>query len=173
MMNDPWTPEHVRAFWARQAVEHGLSPSASWSDHQVIELEIQAVAPYLTDGDRVLDVGCANGFSTLRWAASRHVTIRGVDAVPEMIDQAQARLRTLDAALRERATFTIGDVLALPEPSGVYDKVIAVRVMINLGDPERQLRGVRECARVLRPGGLLLLSEATVHRWDRLNRLRA
>ena len=68
--------------------------------------------------------------------------------------------------------FDVGDITQLKEPSNSYDKVIVVRVLINLGTWERQFRGLRECIRVLKPGGLLLLSEATLQGWRRLNALR-
>jgi hypothetical protein len=45
-------------------------------------------------------------------------------------------------------------------------------VLINLGTWERQVAGMRECTSVLKAGGLLLLSEATVQGWKRLNALR-
>jgi SAM-dependent methyltransferase len=60
----------------------------------------------------------------------------------------------------------------LKEPDASYDKVTAIRVIINLGEWERQRAALLECARVVRPGGLLLLSEATVQGWQRLNKLR-
>ena len=50
---------------------------------------------------------------------------------------------------------------------------IVFLVLINLGHWDRQLSGLRECIRVLKSGGLLLLSEATLQRWCRLNALRA
>jgi SAM-dependent methyltransferase len=50
--------------------------------------------------------------------------------------------------------------------------VIAVRVVINLGGWSRQLKGLQQAARVLKQGGLLLLSEATLQGWQRLNRFR-
>ena len=34
----------------RRAIEHGLSPSASWSDHRVIELEVAELLSRLSDG---------------------------------------------------------------------------------------------------------------------------
>lgn len=163
----------VYDYWTRQAREHGQSPSASWSDHFVIEMEISEIAKHLIDGDKVLDVGCANGYSSIQFACARRVQLRGLDYVPEMIEQAKTRLATMRPSLAGSVEFGIGDITQLKERSNSYDKVIVVRVLINLGTWERQLSGLRECARVLKPGGLLLLSEATVQGWRRLNALRA
>jgi len=153
-------------------MEHGQAPAASWSDRRVIELEIREISSRLKDGDQVLDVGCANGFSTVQFAAQRKMRLRGVDYIPEMIDQARARLASLTGRLEAEIEFAQGDVTALAEPSDSYDKVVVIRVIINLGDWSRQLCGLRECARVLRTGGMLLLSEATVQGWQRLNQFR-
>jgi SAM-dependent methyltransferase len=69
-------------------------------------------------------------------------------------------------------TFQVGDAINLPFAAGSFDTVIVIRVIINLGDRERQAKGLRECARVVRPGGTLILSEATEQGWKRLNTLR-
>jgi len=172
-MPDRFTLEQIRGFWTQQAREHGQAPAASWSDRMVMELEIRAISERLSDGDRVLDVGCANGFSTVQFAAQRQVEIRGLDYIPEMIDQARRRLADLPGQLQGSVQFAQGDVTALPESSEAFDKVVCIRVIINLGDWDRQLMGLLECARVLKTGGMLLLSEATVQGWERLNRLRA
>jgi ubiquinone/menaquinone biosynthesis C-methylase UbiE len=171
-MADKFTLEQIREFWTRQAREHGQAAAASWSDRMVMELEIRAISERLSDGDRVLDVGCANGFSTVQFAAQRKAEIRGIDYIPEMIEQARSRLAALPDTLRGSVQFAQGDVTALAEPSGTFDKVVAIRVIINLCDWDRQLTGLRECARVLKAGGTLLLSEATTQGWQRLNRLR-
>ena len=171
-MPDKFSLEQIREFWTQQAREHGQEPSASWSDRMVIEMEIQEILRHLSDGDRVLDVGCANGYLTLQFASQRRIAIRGLNYIPEMIDQARQRLTALGGRLPGSADFGQGDVTALPEAADTYDKVICVRVIINLGDWDRQVRGLRECARVLKPGGKLLLSEATVQGWQRLNKFR-
>jgi ubiquinone/menaquinone biosynthesis C-methylase UbiE len=164
--------EQIRDFWTRQACEHGESPAASWSDQMVIEMEIREILNRLSDGDRILDVGCANGFSTIQFAAQRKVQIRGIDYIPEMIDQARQRLSRLQGHLQGTADFIQGDVTALAEPEETYDKVVAIRVIINLADWAQQIQGLRECVRVLKRGGILLLSEATVQGWQRLNQFR-
>jgi SAM-dependent methyltransferase len=68
--------------------------------------------------------------------------------------------------------FAVGDATALPEAGETYDKVVIVRVLINLGTWERQQIGLREACRVLKGGGVLLLSEATLQGWQKLNRFR-
>ena len=167
------TQAEVYEFWSRQAQEHGQSPSASWSDHRVIEMEIAEISRHLSDGDRVLDVGCANGYSSLQFANARRVQLRGLDYVPKMIDEARTRLQAMKEHIRGSAEFDVGDITELKEPSNAYDKVVVVRVLINLGSWERQLKGLRECMRVLKSGGILLLSEATLQGWRRLNAFRA
>jgi ubiquinone/menaquinone biosynthesis C-methylase UbiE len=169
---DKLTPEQIRAYWTEQSRVHGLSAAASWSDTPAIELEIRQLLNRLDDGDRVLDVGCGNGYSTIRYAAQKRVAIRGVDYVPEMIEQARTRAASLGGGLSGTVDFAVADAMALPDPDGAYDKVIAVRVLINLGSWAAQRAALAGLDRVTRPGGLLLLSEATEQGWSKLNAFR-
>ena len=171
-MSEKWTLEQIRQFWTEQAQRHGKSYAASWSDQPVIEMEIRQILGWLADGDRILDVGCANGYSTIQFAASKQVVIRGIDYIPEMIEQANLRLVDLQDRLLGKVSFDVGDITALNEPAEEYDKVIVIRVLINLGNWQNQVRGLQECIRVLKPQGLLLLSEATLQGWTQLNKFR-
>jgi ubiquinone/menaquinone biosynthesis C-methylase UbiE len=170
---DELTTAQIKEFWTQQARVHGLSPSASWSDVGVLDLEVQAITRWLNDGDRVLDVGCGNGYSTLQYAGRKRIAIRGIDYVEESIRQATVRLGGLPAPLRGSAEFAMGDATALDEPANTYDKVIATRVIINLGAWDAQRAALQACGRVTKPGGLLLLSEATLQGWTKLNAFRA
>jgi SAM-dependent methyltransferase len=169
-MSRKLTQDEVRTFWTEQSKQHGQSHAASWSDRMAIELEIREILKHLHDGDRVLDVGCANGYSTVQFAQQRRIQIRGVDYIPEMIADAKARLQALQTV--GSVEFAVGDITKLDEPAGTYDRVVAIRVLINLGNWDRQLLALRECARVVRPGGTILLSEATLQGWNRLNAFR-
>jgi SAM-dependent methyltransferase len=172
MTNAAYDESEIRAYWARQAKEHGQAPEASWSDHRVIQLEIAAIGERIAPGARVLDVGCANGYSSVRYLLDREADVTGIDYIPEMIAAAETRRGGLPTGARERIRFAVGDVRSLEFEPASFDSVVSTRVIINLPDTESQAQGLRECARVLRPGGLLLLSEATVQGWSRLNRFR-
>ena len=172
MANDKLTMDGIRDYWTGQATEHGSSPAASWSDIEMIELEIREISKFLSDGDRVLDIGCANGYSTVNYALEKNISIRGADYIPEMVAQAKERLTDLEGRLAGTVEFKVGDIMALEEEDASFDKVIVTRVIINLASFEEQLKGVAECARVLKPGGTLLMSEATVDGWEKLNKFR-
>jgi ubiquinone/menaquinone biosynthesis C-methylase UbiE len=167
------TLEEIKAFWAQQARTHGLSPAASWSDVSVLDLEVQEITKRLADGDRILDVGCGNGFSTVQFASQKRVSIKGIDYIRESIEQANERLQALSGPLRGSAEFAVGDLTTLDEPAEAYDKVIAIRVIINLGGWEAQRTALRALGRIVKPAGLLLLSEATLQGWTKLNAFRA
>jgi ubiquinone/menaquinone biosynthesis C-methylase UbiE len=172
MSDTRYSQEEIREYWTRQAQEHGQASSASWSDHRVIEMEIREIVQYLNDHDRVLDVGCANGYSSAQFARERKLRLRGLDYIPKMVEEARSRLPSIQDKLAGSLEFDVGDITQLNEPSNGYNKVVVVRVLINLGTWECQRTALRECIRVLEPGGSLLLSEATRQGWERLNQLR-
>jgi ubiquinone/menaquinone biosynthesis C-methylase UbiE len=171
-MTDRYSLDDIREFWTNQALQHGQSSNASWSDRMVIELEIQELCKHIVDGDRVLDIGCANGYSTVQLALNRRVTVLGLDYVPEMIREARARVAGDRGIKADRVSFDLGDITALNQPAGTFDTVVVARVLINLGSWDHQLKGLGEALRMLRPGGTLLLSEAMLQGWNRLNAFR-
>jgi ubiquinone/menaquinone biosynthesis C-methylase UbiE len=171
-MKSNYSLDEIRNFWTQQAKEHGTAPAASWSDVYAIHLEIDTILKYLNDGENVIDVGCANGYSTVQFASQKKIDIKGVDYIPEMIDQAKLRLSEISPNLLGSVKFDVDDIMKLKEPDDTYDKVIVIRVVINLESWENQLSGLKECVRILRPGGQLLLSEATLQGWKKLNQFR-
>ena len=164
--------EAVRNHWMQQAKKYGLSPEASWSDYRVIEMEIREITSHLSEEDRVLDIGCANGYSTVQYAAQKKIEIRGLDYIPNMVELAKQRLQNLSIPLSGKVEFCVGDITNLDEPNLYYDKVICTRVLINLGEWVNQCKGLNESIRVLKPGANLLLSEATLQGWNQINKLR-
>jgi ubiquinone/menaquinone biosynthesis C-methylase UbiE len=172
-MKSNYSLEEIRKFWTQQAKEHGTAPAASWSDVYAIHLEIDTILKYLNNGEKVIDVGCANGYSTVQFASQKKIDIKGVDYIPEMIDQAKVRLSEIGPHLLGAVAFDVDDIMKLKELDNTYDKVIVIRVVINLESWKNQLAGLKECVRILKPGGQFLLSEATLQGWKKLNQFRA
>ncbi|WP_336035850.1 class I SAM-dependent methyltransferase [Halobacterium yunchengense] len=98
----------------------------------------------------VLDAGCGGGSPVLRRLAA-DATAVGLDFARNLLDVAA------DAAPDARLVH--GDVTALPLRDDAVDAVVAVDSVIHVPVPEHAAT-FAEFARVLRPGGRLLVSEA-------------
>ncbi len=161
--------DFIHGFWEGQARTHGASHVASWGDNFMIALEIETIGKHLRDGDAVLDVGCANGYSTFRQLEHRQFRqMVGIDFSGAMI--AAARAAASERGLNGQVEFREGDVRHLDFPDSSFDVVYTTRVLINLPTWEQQVQGIRECLRVARPGGTVVLSEAF---WEPLVLLNA
>lgn len=161
--------DFIREYWESQARKHGAAHVASWGDNFAIALEVDTIAKYLKDGDTVLDVGCANGFSAFR-QLERHKLghLVGIDFATSMVEAARAAATA--AGLGERVEFREGDVRALAFPDASFDVVYTTRVLINLATWEQQVQGIGECLRVAKPGATVILSEGF---WEPLVLLNA
>lgn len=51
----------------------------------------------------------------------------------------------------------VADCLTLPYRNGVFDAVICIAVIHHLSTEERRVQAIEEMARILRPGGLMLV----------------
>ncbi len=163
--------DFILDFWSSQAVKHKDSPSASWGDNWAIDLEIQNIARHIDDGDSVLDVGCANGFAAIRqWDIHKLKNISGVDFSKEMITEARRAIEYLNA--KDHFDFRVGDAREIPFESESFDVVYTTRCLINLPNWPDQIKGINECLRVCKKGGVVVLSEAFYEPLVKLNSLR-
>ncbi len=117
-------------------------------------LVLDLMGPLL--GAQVLDAGCGDG-ALVCAAALRGADATGVD--PDQAMLAAARLHAGGAGLR--AMFLEGCVERLPFPDASFDVVVSVTVLCFVEDAAG---AIREMARVLRPGGRLVLGE--LGRWN-------
>lgn len=108
------------------------------------------------EGTRVLDAGCGDGALVLA-AASRGAEATGVD--PDLSMLAAARTRADKDGIK--AAFLEGRIERLPFPDAAFDVVVSITVLCFVSDASA---AVREMARVLRPGGRLVLGE--LGRWS-------
>jgi SAM-dependent methyltransferase len=103
--------------------------------------------------ERVLDLGTGTGHTALAFAA-RVAEVVGVDLTEPMLAEARALGRAQGAA---NARFVLGDAMALEFPDACFDLVTCRVCAHHFADPGRALA---EAARVLRPGGRLLLVDS-------------
>jgi ubiquinone/menaquinone biosynthesis C-methylase UbiE len=98
----------------------------------------------------VLEIGVGTGRNLYFYPTEVHLT--GVELSPKMLEIARRRAREsgIEADLR------VGDAQHLPFPDASFDTVVATLALCTIPDEHR---AVIEAARVLRPGGRLLLLE--------------
>jgi len=114
----------------------------------------------LRPGERVIDVGSGAGIDSL--IAARMVgpdgSVVGVDMTPAMLEK--ARRSAAEVGL-ENVEFCDGFAEELPVLNGWADVVISNGVMNLFPD---KLAGLREMARVLKPGGRLQIGDILVQK---------
>jgi len=107
-------------------------------------------------GEQALDVGCGTG--TLAMEAQSRVgragRVTGVDPGPQQI----ARARSKAARRRVPIEFQVGIIEQLPFPDQTFDVVLSTLMMHHLPAPLKR-RGLAEIARVLKPGGRLVIAD--------------
>jgi SAM-dependent methyltransferase len=96
----------------------------------------------------VCDLGCGPG-QVARYLRDRGVAMCGVDLSPGMVERARE--------LNPGVEFRQGDMKALDVPAELWAGIAAFYAIVNL-PPAEVAQALREMRRVLRPGGLLLLS---------------
>jgi SAM-dependent methyltransferase len=116
-----------------------------WDNYFGVDL-----TPYLT-GREVLDLGCFNGGRSVAWFERyRFKRLLGIDVAPEFIDAATqfAQSKGIDAR------FEVGHGETLKLAAQSIDAIVSYDVFEHVQNLRQTLR---ECQRVLRPGGRLLV----------------
>ncbi len=162
--------KEIYNYWEENANRYGASHWVSWGDLSMIKLERETIAGYLNMGDKVLDAGCANGYSTFYYLTKKPSLIKGFDYSPTMVKMADKRLTASKQKIP--VIFYRADIRNIPERSGYFDVSITTRVLINLPSWSLQKKAIDEICRVTKRGGLILFSEAFKGSLGRLNRLR-
>ncbi|HET9032417.1 MAG TPA: class I SAM-dependent methyltransferase [Dokdonella sp.] len=125
-----FTPECVREIW----YEH-------WHRY--------AFALALVKGKRVLDAACGEGYGS-NLLADVAAGVCGVDISAQAIEHARSRY-----GARSNVQFHVGDAAALTFPDQSFDVVVSFETLEHLSAQQELIAGF---ARVLAPGGILLIS---------------
>jgi ubiquinone/menaquinone biosynthesis C-methylase UbiE len=160
----PRPPADLRGFWADYLLGRGrelgmelLSATAAYRNFMEAQIRLLELGP----GARVADLGSGNGDFPLllarRPGLPPGLRVDALDYVPAALARGRERLRAAAPAggLRVERLVADLDAPALALAEGRYDAALASLVVGYLADPERFLR---ELARILRPGGRVVLS---------------
>jgi arsenite methyltransferase len=112
-------------------------------------------------GWRVLDVGSGRGRTVRLLASEFGAEVTGIDLSAQSVVAAQAEADA--AGLAGRVRFIPCDAAALPAPSREFDAVVCECALCLFADNERALAEMR---RVLRPGGVVAISDVTANSSD-------
>jgi tocopherol O-methyltransferase len=102
---------------------------------------------------QVLDVGCGIGGATLYLAQKYQAQAVGITLSPVQTNRAKERSRLL--GLESQTDFLVADALAMPFADDSFDLVWSLESGEHMPDKEKFLK---ECYRVLKPGGLFLMA---------------
>lgn len=152
----------VRVVRAEKAQAYFSQNASGWDELRKLHVSEEKVETSLREmiGERpvnaFLDLGTGTGrLLQLFEGIYRHGT--GIDASREMLSVARANLERSGIS---KATIRLGDIFNLPLEGGQYDLVSIHQVLHYLENPEL---AIAEAARMLRPGGRLLIVDFAPH----------
>lgn len=134
---------------AAELLQQSLSPRPR--SMLVDEVALLGLGP----GQLVLDAGCRDGRYAIPLVQRFRCRVLAVDLVNSGFERGKAD--AVSAGVAGSITFIQGDLAALPIRSGTCDMVWCRDTLEHIGDPGGFLR---ECGRVLHPGGGMLLHTA-------------
>jgi len=184
------TPPRSRAEACEKVSENNMSPIAKvfnkyekfgayhWIEtkanllnpqfNPLLSARYQKIANLIPENARtIIDVGCGDGYLVyLAHAKSGTALLHGLEYDEIGLRYAKQKLGEKKIA----ADLIQGDIFQMPYESNIFDVVLNADVIEHLDNPED---AVREMHRIMRPGGLLLLStpqrRANEGKWDALH----
>lgn len=138
-------PDVIRAEFTRQA--EPIETATAFRDRRILDRIRQTIGT----GGRLLDVACGPGI-LLADLADRFDSVTGIDLTPAMAERAREKL----GAAGIDATVDVGDARDLPYPTRSFDAVVTRLFLHHL---DRPAAVVKEIARVLRPGGIAVVTD--------------
>jgi ubiquinone/menaquinone biosynthesis C-methylase UbiE len=142
---------HRSSFFARLNAWRKRTPlNPYWLDWRKLRDSVESLAPFAKG--TLLDVGVSEGpyIEIFRPVVERYI---GMDYPPALLDKQPALWDILEQVGYSVDVF--GDGTCLPFRTGSFDTVLCTEVLEHLPEPERC---VREMARVVKPGGRLLVT---------------
>lgn len=167
--------EQVRSSRAEMAAEYFAAHAGEWDSLRslhVAESEVEeAIARILHTAPlgAVLDVGTGTGRMIELFSAEAERFV-ALDNNTEMLRLARAKLAAMDAQASAKVDIMLGDFNALPLSDDSFDTIMFHQVLHYAQHPERV---ISEAARVLAPGGRLMIVDFAAHDHEELRTVHA
>lgn len=146
--------EETRKTYDDVAGEFSASRAKFWD-------ELAFLAKHIKPGDRVLDIGCGNG-RFLPLVKERGGQYVGVDYSEGLIREAKR--------LHPDGEFVVGDATKLSFLDSKFDVAYSFATIHHVPSKELRAQFIREAARVVKPGGMFILT--AWHLWQPRNFLK-
>ncbi len=127
---------------------HSLGRDQAWRRFAVRQAGVRP-------GESVVDVACGTGDLSEAFARAG-ASVLGVDFTREMLQIAEQKRQRLGPDMAARISYREGDAQSLAIPDSSADVVSIAFGIRNVAEPER---AIREFARILKPGGRLVILE--------------
>lgn len=117
-------------------------------------LELAARLARIKKKDRVLDVGCGTGLSSLKFLGKADCLITGIDSSSEMLSIFKKKMRKL--GLEEKITCRLMDASSLKFKDNTFDIAVSTVALHHIKNKGSVLRNIY---RALKPGGRLVIGD--------------
>lgn len=144
--------QESRRHFNKQAAEYDRNESVYYSGPAKVSCADAKQVVLARPFQRLLDVGCGTGFLLDQLAQAREAAYYGLDISENML--AVARGKEIPGA-----EFCQGVADSLPYPDGFFDVITCIQSFHHYPDGDRAMQ---EAWRVLRPGGMYLVSDTGV-----------
>ncbi|MBI2989596.1 MAG: class I SAM-dependent methyltransferase [Candidatus Magasanikbacteria bacterium] len=135
--------KHNKQVYNEIAVYFSDSRNDLWEDLEVFR-------SFIRDGYSILDIGSGNGRVYQLCDKNQGINYTGIDQSEKLVDIARARV--------PGARFMVADMRSLPFEDRIFDLALSVASFHHLPNTEDRRKTLSEIYRILRPGGMLLMT---------------
>jgi ubiquinone/menaquinone biosynthesis C-methylase UbiE len=163
-----FSKKQILDHYRNEAIKHGQGDACTIQDPRTRRLERDAICSYLRNGQKIMEVGCGNGYVAEAIVQRFNVELDAFDFSPNMIDL--AKQRKIEKSVGS-VHFSQMDVLNLNVVES-YDLIFTERVLQNLLSWNDQKIALSNIVRALKANGEFIMLESFLTGMNELNAAR-